>query len=704
MKDRALLAVFLLALAARLGFLFFADQPLLYTHQYTYFTNGLRIAEHESPVSYVLTSDAWRTWDRHWTIAPLYFVFLGAMFSLVGPHLVPILALQCVMDAAAAAGVALLGREAAGDRRGHWAGVLYALYAPAIEMPSWTMTENLHTPLFVAGMLVLVRAERARGQILGGAIIGLSALARAVSTGFLGLAAFAVVVREGLRRGWRPGSLVLASGLAIILPWTARNVFVVGDAVLIESAAFENLWWANTLVDRPRYVKQAVLIDEQATPADKRKVALHFALRGIRRDPAAFVDKVKTNFRHFLRPEGLQNFLRVERSLEPWRHVLSLLADDFLLVVTVPLFVVYLLGSPPSRAWGLIVAWTAFYLFMVVVVFHNEIRYRSALVPFAFAGAVAALHLFAPEAKRRSWRLWAAAALGLVLAGSMVKPYLGLAWRALAAWAALGPALDAVDAGDLGAAEHLAAEAAAKAPRSPRPWFRFGRHLAQAGHPADALAAYERGGSLATPANWSARLVRPQLLRETGRPAEAEAADAEAYRLSWDNDPWLALEAAWRELPAPRTDAVILGRGDYGAVRGFLYPKGGDPAVTANRLEWNRYEQLGDVMPPPGPHRWSRHRAWVRMRPTYEARTDRLTLVMGMAFPSPIESAPIAVRVGATRTVFDVGREIRPYRLDVSRPADGVFLIQIDSPTWNRAGEPAEQGVRVDSVHAERIQ
>src|SRR5262245_38555786 len=132
-------AVFLLALLARLAFLLMVDQPLLYTHQYHYFGNALAIAEHPQPLRYVLTSDEWRTWDQHWTIAPLYHLFAGLVLRLFGPHLLPLRLLQCGLDSIAAVGVAYLGRQLAGPR-GAWAGAVYALYFPAVEMTSWTMT------------------------------------------------------------------------------------------------------------------------------------------------------------------------------------------------------------------------------------------------------------------------------------------------------------------------------------------------------------------------------------------------------------------------------------------------------------------------------------------------------------------------------------------------------------------------------------
>ncbi len=54
---------------------------------------------------------------------------------------------------------------------------------------------------------------------------------------------------------------------------------MIGDPVLIESAAFENLWWANHLTDQRRFRNQQEVVHAQPTPADKRAAALHFALR-----------------------------------------------------------------------------------------------------------------------------------------------------------------------------------------------------------------------------------------------------------------------------------------------------------------------------------------------------------------------------------------------------------------------------------------
>ena len=129
--------------------------------------------------------------------------------------------LQCFLDAFSAVMVGALGR-ALGGRRGTWAGLAYAAYWPAVELPSRTLTENLHTPLLLAGFATLARSSAeddssrrtmARAAA-GGFLVGLSALARAVSAAFLPLAAlWRWRVRRG-RAGAVQAAAILAAGAA----------------------------------------------------------------------------------------------------------------------------------------------------------------------------------------------------------------------------------------------------------------------------------------------------------------------------------------------------------------------------------------------------------------------------------------------------------------------------------------------------------
>jgi hypothetical protein len=694
--------VFAVALAARLAFTFLADEPLLYGHQYHYFDAGLALAEHGSPLHYVLFSDEWRTWNGEWTVAPLYHLFLGAMFRLFGPHLVPLRIVQSVLDALAAVAVAALGRRAAG-RWGAWAGIAYAVWWPAVEMPSWTMTENLHTVLFVGALAVL--AEEAarpssRRALLGGALLGLSALARSVSTGFLPLAfAWRWWAAGKGRAGWRTAAPILVGGLALILPWTARNVLLAKDAVLIESAAFENIWFANNFADPPRLARQREVIHGERDPAERRRVALLFAVRGISRNPGMFVEKVGVNFWHFLRPEGLHNLVNVQRSLEPWRHAGSVLLDDAILIALVPLTLVYVLAGPRAPVRLLLAGWMAYYLLMVVVVFHNEVRYRSAFVPLALAAAAGGVSVLADRERRRRVVTWIALLLGLAIVARMLRPYAAEAWQDAAATRTMARACAALDRGAPAEAWALAESAAARAPYSARPWYDLGKALHFHGDLAGALAAYAKGDPRGVFANWRGLLGRARIVPALEGGAAGASAVAELDRLSFSADPWLVLEMAWRELPPPRTDEVLLARNDYGAVRGFFHPRGLDPAIVGRSPQWNDYLEGPGPRPPEGPHRWTRGLAWIRLVPTEPATAYDVTIEMGSPFPSPLAS-PVVTVTGNDGVAhrLTLGTGVQPHTLRVAVPPGEPLVLRLASPVWSRHGEPADAGVRVDRV------
>jgi hypothetical protein len=692
-------AVFGLALAARVGFLVLVDQPLLFAHQYAYFTSALRIAEHLQPLRYVLASDDWRTWDGHWTIAPLYFLFAAASFRALGPHLLPLQLVQCLLDALAAVGVAALGRRVAGPR-GAWAGAVYALHWPAAELAGSTLTENLHTPLLVWGIVLLARergAETRRGLLAGGLLLGLSALARSVSSAFvLGLALLRAL-RDRSRPGLTAAALVLGGAALPVAPALVRNV-AIGHPPSIETAAYENLWWANQLGDRERYARQREIVYGQPTPERVRAAALRFAIQNVRERPELLPVKVRANFFHLLRPDWLDSLLRVERPVAAWQAVAGIVTEDLVLLASLPPFLAFLFAGPASATRRAIALWTAYYVAMIVVVFHNELRYRSALTPFVLAGAAGGLRLLLDRGARAPRRAWLAALAGLALVVAVAAEYPGRALRTLRAWHALGAASAPLARGELAEAERLAAAAAALDARSPRAWLEYGRRLHERGHAAEALGAYRRGQDVAKPGTVIPKLVLPRLLEETGDATGWRKAVDAADVLSWSTDPWLTLETAWRELPAPRTDAIRVGRGDYGAVRGFFHPRGLEPDLLRRFRAFEMYERDAPGQVPPGFHRWTRARAWLRLRPATPAAAYDVTLEMGSPPPSPLDSPEVEVRIGAVSRRFTLTRAIAGYTLRAEAPGNGPLLVEIRSPTWCRAGHPAEQGIRVDRL------
>ena len=666
-------AVFLLALACRLAFLWATDGPVAFGHERIYFSTGVAIADHPDPWGFVLRDEAWRSWaGPHWVLPPLYHLFLGAFLRLVSRSYATVQLVQCVFGALTAVGVGLVGREI--DRaRGAWAGAAYALHWPSVMLPSTTLTENLHTLLLVWSFALMAGAARTGAAAragLAGLLLGLSALTRTASLAFAPVAPL-VHLRW---RGWRDGrrgalALALACGAAVI-PWTVRNAIVHRELIFVDTVSSYNLWWANLFVNEDRARMQEASIQAQPTLGTTARRAVVLALRNIRRSPQTLLVKAWDNARYFVRPDALDALLRVEFPHPAWLQAAWVVLGDLPFLLALPLFAAFAACGRPSPARSLVLLWAGLYLFLLIVVYHVTLRYRSALTPFLFAGAAGGLTPLLDSARRR--RALFALGAGAALAALTIVPYVPLAWNAARAELSLRAMEASVARGELEAADRAVRAAAERNPRAVRPWLRYGRALSHAGRGPEAIAAYEQAAR-ANGGHATAPLVLPQLLREAGRHEEARAAQprADAAAAAWDA--WWALEVAWRELPPPRTDEVRLATGDIGAVRGFLDARAG----------W----------------RWTRDRAIVRMRPTRPAAAYEVTLEMASPLPSPFAAPVVAVGAeGLPPTRFALARDVRAYTVRVPAPAGGTLAIRIEAPTWTRVGELPEQGVRVDRV------
>jgi 4-amino-4-deoxy-L-arabinose transferase-like glycosyltransferase len=664
-------AVFALALGTRLAYLLLVDEPIRYTDQYFYLFGGLRLAGDPHPLHLIFTSDEWRLWGGRWTIAPLYYLFVAAVLRATGSSLFALQAVQCLLGALTAVAVGALGREA-GGARGAWAGAVYAVYWPAIEMTQRVLTENLHVPILIAALVLVARAARrgAAGEAAaGGAVLALSALARSVSSSFVPIAAWIVRRPPDARGRWKPSLALLAAAAAVILPWSARNLLGTGSLAPIESLWAYNILRDNAFQHLPKY--QEEFFFQGKKPSEAARIAPRFLAREIASNPWGLVEKIEANFGKVARAEGLHMWLDVEREAPPWLLFASVAADDLVLFVAAPLFGVFALAGAPGGARRTIVLWTAYYVFMVAVVFHVETRYRSALVPVVLAGAAGGLAAAAWTPTRRR-RALAGLAVGSLVALVNVTVYAAPAHRALAASRTMAAATRTLARGDAAQAQQLAATAVADDRGAARPWITWAAALAQAGRPAEAAEAC-RQALLVRPRNPVPTVLLPQLLRESGHAAEAEAALAEAHDVAAHTDNWLALEEAWTDLPAPRRDEVRVGDDDYGAVRGFFQAR--------------------------GTYRWTWRRAALRLQPSVPAPSYQVTLVMGSPAPSPFDAPVVTLRpIGGPPVRITLARASAPFTVTARPPAGSPVIVEIESPTWTALGESAEQGVVVERM------
>ena len=280
------LGAFLLALIVRLLWVTLVADPILYQHPYQYLGNAQWIAESPNPVHVVLHYDNWRVQYDRWTAAPLYYLFLATLFRIFGPGLSAVYWTQCVLGALATAALCAIGSRL-GGRRGRRVSWFYAFYLPAVQVCGTTLTEALHTPLLlIAFEGVLRSASSPRRHFAAGLIHGYAALTRSVSSAFFLLLALHRTIVLGFRRAAPSVAALALGGAFAILPWTARNYFLLGEPILIETFAFENLWFSNTLGVRPAFKEQQRQdIVSRPTLGEQREAAVGWTLRNLRRNP-----------------------------------------------------------------------------------------------------------------------------------------------------------------------------------------------------------------------------------------------------------------------------------------------------------------------------------------------------------------------------------------------------------------------------------
>ena len=350
--------------------------------------------------------------------------------------------------------------------------------------------------------------------------------------------------------------MILGVGI-VIGPWVARNWWVIGDPSPIESVSLANLWEDNAFPHGPRLERQRHYLMEAKDARERQALVWRFVLRGLRERGHDYPAKVWGNVRHFLRPDGLWLLLGAEQPWPAWQHATRILFDDGIFFLSLPLF----FALPGRRTAG---AAAALRPPLDGVLPPDDPRLLPQRDPLSQPARCRSSSPARREAWPRCARTASRAARWALMAGAVVSAALRPSvhgprrrapsqarWRLRAGAAALAR-------GDVGGLRRRCARATEAAPRSARPWFTAGRWLAAGGRDEEALAAY-RGGEPLVEYKWIPRTVLPATPgRRRTAGGGGRAPPAEANEASFDGDPWLLLETAWRELPAPRGTTIEL--------------------------------------------------------------------------------------------------------------------------------------------------
>ena len=182
--------------------------------------------------------------------APLYPYFLGLVYTLFGPSLLAVRLCQIVLGSAACALLAMAGGRLFSKEAGLVAGVMLAVYAPAIFFDG--LIQKTALGLFLLCLLLALLARlvtepgRPRAWLWPGVVLGALVLTRENALVFAAvLLGWLVVSRDiGRRHLARAGALVL--GLALVLvPVAARNQAVGGEFLLTTAQLGPNFYIGN---------------------------------------------------------------------------------------------------------------------------------------------------------------------------------------------------------------------------------------------------------------------------------------------------------------------------------------------------------------------------------------------------------------------------------------------------------------------------
>ena len=205
-------------------------------------------------------------------MGPLYAYFLALVGLAVGFSTLNLLLVQCLLGSTGVVLLYFLGCRLFDRPTAIAAALGMATYGMLIQYDNHFLMEWLLT-LLVLGVLVQLAAVGPRSRIvsvaLGGALLGLAALARASLLAFapaallwLGLGGETGLAGERSSKSGHPPArvrrrwlLAYAAGLAaVIAPITLRNAVIGGDRVLITSNGGLNFFIGNNPIGRGTYI------------------------------------------------------------------------------------------------------------------------------------------------------------------------------------------------------------------------------------------------------------------------------------------------------------------------------------------------------------------------------------------------------------------------------------------------------------------
>lgn len=395
--------------------------------------------------------------------APLYPYFLAIIYSLAGHDLIVVKLVQVAIGTAACLLLFDAGRLFFGLRAGVIAGLLLAVYAPAIHFDLLIQKTVFDVTLLVLLLVLLGRfasRPRFRTALAFGVVFALLSLSRenALILFFVIVPWILIHFRRHKRSAWRWALVFTVSAAGLLGPVAVRNYHVGGEFALTTSQFGSNFYLGNNphtdgryFPLRPdrgdaRYERQdAIEIAQEVegrelSPSEASWFWLHESFDYIRSDPGDWLRLLWQKFKLFWNAgevvdtealEAYRDHSRVLRYLQPFH---------FGLICPLAVLGMILIGARWRQHWILHAVLAA--LALSVILFFIFARYRQPLVPILILFAAAGIaHLRLPGGSIRSPRFWVALLIAGLTALWVNQPYPHSAEQRAISYYAVGASL-----------------------------------------------------------------------------------------------------------------------------------------------------------------------------------------------------------------------------------------------------------------------
>jgi len=229
-KLLAPLTIVLVALFLRLGYIALAPHGMQFENVDARGYHWLAVNLIERGVFSMNTQPPFRSDDVR---APLYPLFVAALYFITGPNPRTVALTQAMLDSVTAAVTFRLGQRVAGRRAGLWAALLYAFHPASWRFCNELLTEILFGLLLTASLWMFARyilSGRNRAALGCGLLSGASILCKP-NVQFLPLVLLGILIHglyTGRRAGWQGAVIVTVTIGLMMFPWMVRNRMVFG--------------------------------------------------------------------------------------------------------------------------------------------------------------------------------------------------------------------------------------------------------------------------------------------------------------------------------------------------------------------------------------------------------------------------------------------------------------------------------------------